>query len=59
LQVRDFADPTGCGDVFSSGFLLSHLRTRDPELSCEFANFLAGMKSRFSGIEGFLKNPGA
>lgn len=56
LQVRDFADPTGCGDVFSSGFLLSHLRTRDPELSCEFANFLAGMKSRFSGVEGFIKN---
>jgi hypothetical protein len=53
--VRDFVDPTGCGDVFSSGFLLAYLRTCDPELSCEFANFLAGMKSRFSGVEGFLK----
>ncbi len=55
LKVRDFVDPTGCGDVFSSGFLLSYLKTNDPELSCEYANFLAGMKSRFSGIEGFLK----
>jgi adenosine kinase len=55
LKVRDFVDPTGCGDVFSSGFLLAHLKTNDPELSCEYANFLAGMKSRFSGIEEFLK----
>jgi adenosine kinase len=55
LKVRDFVDPTGCGDVFSSGFLLAYLKTCDPELSCEYANFLAGMKSRFSGIEGFLK----
>lgn len=53
--VRDFVDPTGCGDVFSSGFLLSYLKTNDPELSCEYANFLAGMKSSFSGIEEFLR----
>jgi sugar/nucleoside kinase (ribokinase family) len=52
--VRDFVDPTGCGDVFSSGFLLAYLKTSDPELSCEYANSLAGMKSRFSGIETFL-----
>jgi len=59
LKVRDFVDPTGCGDVFSSGFLLAYLKTNDPELSCEYANFLAGMKSRFSGIEMFLgKNIG-
>lgn len=56
LLVRDFRDPTGCGDVFSSGFLLAYLKTNDPELSCEYANFLAGMKSRFSGVEGFIKN---
>jgi len=56
--VKDFVDPTGCGDVFSSGFLLSYLKTDDPELSCEYANFLAGMKSRFSGVKGFLKDPG-
>lgn len=55
LQVRDFIDPTGCGDVFSSGFLLAYLKTCAPELSCEYANSLAGMKSRFSGIEEFLK----
>jgi len=55
LKVRDFIDPTGCGDVFSSGFLLSYLKTHDPELSCEFANFLAGMKSRFSGVEEFVR----
>ncbi|HVP36976.1 MAG TPA: PfkB family carbohydrate kinase [Terriglobales bacterium] len=53
LKVGDLIDPTGCGDVFSSGFLLSFIKTADPELSCEYASFLAGMKSRFSGIEGF------
>ncbi|MDP3025883.1 MAG: carbohydrate kinase family protein [candidate division Zixibacteria bacterium] len=59
LKVRDFVDPTGCGDVFSSGFLLAYLKTSNTELSCEYANFLAGMKSRFSGIEMFLgKNIG-
>ena len=55
LKVRDSVDPTGCRDVFSSGFLLAYLKTNDPELSCEYGNFLAGMKSRFSGVEGFLK----
>jgi len=58
LKIKDLVDPTGCGDVFSSGFLLAYLKTQDVELSSEFANFLAGMKSRFSGIEGFLEfNP--
>jgi hypothetical protein len=56
LKIKDLIDPTGCGDVFSSGFLLAYLRTSNPELSCEYANFLAGMKSRFSGIEFFLRN---
>lgn len=56
LKIEELVDPTGCGDVFSSGFLLAYLRTQDVKLSSEFANFLAGMKSRFSGIEGFLKD---
>lgn len=55
LKIRYLIDPTGCGDVFSAGFLLAYLKTNDPEASCEYANSLAGMKSRFSGIEGFLR----
>lgn len=53
LKLTDTVDPTGCGDVFSAGFLLAYLKTNNAELSSEFANFLAGMKSRFSGIESF------
>jgi adenosine kinase len=55
LKLTDTVDPTGCGDVFSAGFLLAYLKTSNAELSSEFANFLAGMKSRFSGIESFLE----
>ncbi|MFH0930915.1 MAG: carbohydrate kinase family protein, partial [Candidatus Zixiibacteriota bacterium] len=55
LKLKDAVDPTGCGDVFSSGFVLAYHKTSNAELSSEFANFLAGMKSRFSGIEGFLE----
>jgi len=54
LKFKDRIDPTGCGDVFSAGFLLAYLETHNVKLSSEFANFLAGMKSRFSGIESFL-----
>ncbi len=54
LKFKDMIDPTGCGDVFSAGFLLAYLKINNAELSSEFANFLAGMKSRFSGIESFL-----
>jgi sugar/nucleoside kinase (ribokinase family) len=53
-KIRDFTDPTGCGDFFTAGFLLAYLKTQVVERSSEFANFLAGMKSRFSGIEDFL-----
>ncbi|MDH4223668.1 MAG: PfkB family carbohydrate kinase [candidate division Zixibacteria bacterium] len=54
FKVRNFTDPTGCGDVFSSGFIFSFLKTGDAILSTEFASFLAGRKSRFSGIEKSL-----
>jgi hypothetical protein len=55
LKLTNTGDSTGCGDVFSAGFLLAYLKTSKAELSSEFANFLAGMKSRYSGIESFLK----
>ncbi|HEX9912273.1 MAG TPA: PfkB family carbohydrate kinase [candidate division Zixibacteria bacterium] len=55
LKLTDTVDPTGCGDVFSAGFLLAYLKTNKAELSSEFANFLAGMKSTFSGVESFLE----
>jgi sugar/nucleoside kinase (ribokinase family) len=54
LKFKDMIDPTGCGDVFSAGFLLAYLKINNAELSSEFANFLGGIKCRFSGIESFL-----
>lgn len=54
FKIKDFADPTGCGDFFSAGFLLAYLKTQAIEPSSEFANFLAGMKCRVSGMENLL-----
>jgi sugar/nucleoside kinase (ribokinase family) len=54
FKVKDFLSPTGCGDFFTSGFILAYLKTREVTLSAEFANFLAGMKSRFSAMDNFL-----
>ncbi len=54
LKVKSFVSPTGCGDFFTSGFILAYLKTGEEKLSAEFANFLAGMKSRFSVIDNFL-----
>jgi sugar/nucleoside kinase (ribokinase family) len=44
-------DPTGCGDVFSSGFVISYLKSREPIASANFANSVASYKCRFSQIE--------
>jgi sugar/nucleoside kinase (ribokinase family) len=53
FKVRDFVSPTGCGDFFTSGFILAYLETGGVEISAEFANFLAGMKSRITITDNF------
>lgn len=50
-KIRKVKDLTGCGDVFSAGFLISYLRPKDPVSSANFANSVATHKCSFSGIE--------
>lgn len=54
-RLERVKDPTGCGDVFSAGFLISYLRSQDPVSSANFANSVATHKCRFSGIDKLSK----
>lgn len=54
-KVRRFKDATGCGDVFSAGFLICYMRTKNVTKSVNFANYVAGEKCRVSGVEGMKK----
>jgi sugar/nucleoside kinase (ribokinase family) len=51
-KVRKFKDATGCGDVFSAGFLVCYTKTKDLMKSVSFANRVAGAKCTVSGTEG-------
>lgn len=42
-------DPTGCGDVFGSAFFYKFLKTSDPVLSTDFANYVAGLNATIPG----------
>jgi sugar/nucleoside kinase (ribokinase family) len=55
LKVRKFKDATGCGDVFSAGFLICYMQTKNPVKSVNFANYVAGEKCKISGVEGMKK----
>lgn len=48
LSVRD---GTGCGDVFSAGFIVEYLRSGDPIAANVFANRVAGMNCTLSGLD--------
>ena len=48
---KGIKDPTGCGDVFSAGFLISHLKSNNPLSSANFGNSVATYKCKFLGIE--------
>jgi len=50
-RLEKLKDPTGCGDVFSAGFIVSYLNSRDPVSSANFANTVATCKCKFSQIE--------
>jgi sugar/nucleoside kinase (ribokinase family) len=51
VKVRGFKDATGCGDVFSAGFLSCYLCTKSLDQALEFANRVAAEKCRISGVE--------
>lgn len=53
--VRKLIDPTGCGDSFAAGFIISYCRDRDVVKACEDGLYLACQKAGFSGLAGFLK----
>lgn len=44
-------DTTGCGDVFSAGFITDFLHSRDPVAATTFANAVAGLNCTWSGLE--------
>ena len=54
-KLRRFKDATGCGDVFSAGFLVPYLITKDLTKSVNFANRVAAAKCGISGTEGMKK----
>lgn len=51
-EPSEAVDTTGCGDVFSAGFIYSLLMGNDFFKAVEFANRVAGLKAGFSGVEG-------
>lgn len=50
--VGPIKDTTGCGDVFGAGFLAKFITGGDPVPAADFANYVAGLKATFSGLEG-------
>jgi sugar/nucleoside kinase (ribokinase family) len=56
IRVRGFKDTTGCGDVFSAGFLINYLNTKDLIHSLDFANRMAAEKCKLSGVERVAKS---
>ncbi len=55
IKVRGFKDATGCGDVFSAGFLVNYLHTRNLHQALDFANRVAAEKYKISGVESVAK----
>ncbi|MEQ8820459.1 MAG: carbohydrate kinase family protein [Sumerlaeia bacterium] len=49
-------DTTGCGDCFSSAFVLEMLRTRNPARAALLATTLSGLNTLSRGLEAFEKN---
>jgi sugar/nucleoside kinase (ribokinase family) len=55
IRVLGFKDATGCGDVFSAGFLSRYLATGVWSQSLDFANRVAAEKCKVSGVEDVFK----
>lgn len=54
-KIEKVVDTTGCGDIFSSAFIIYYLKNKEPKKSFEFANFIATRRCRYSGIENLKK----
>jgi sugar/nucleoside kinase (ribokinase family) len=54
-KVQRFKDATGCGDVFSAGFLICYIHTKNLTKSVSFANYVAAKKCKISGVDGMEK----
>jgi sugar/nucleoside kinase (ribokinase family) len=54
-KVDRFKDATGCGDVFSAGYLICYVHTKNLVKSVNFANYVASEKCKISGVEGMKK----
>jgi sugar/nucleoside kinase (ribokinase family) len=53
--VEKLVEPTGCGDAFAAGFILSYCRSNDVLRACKEGLYIAHKKAGFSGMAGFLK----
>jgi sugar/nucleoside kinase (ribokinase family) len=51
IELENFADSTGCGDVFASCFLFKMASGYDYETAVNFSNKMAGYKSTLHGVE--------
>ncbi len=53
VESNHFADTTGCGDVFASGFFYKSIsrQERDYRASLNFANRIAGQNTALRGVE--------
>jgi sugar/nucleoside kinase (ribokinase family) len=55
IDNPDFADSTGCGDVFASAFVYDYMRTKDINKALHFANRMASYKTSLEGIDNLYK----
>jgi len=55
MKVQGLKDTTGCGDVFSAGFIVGYLHSQNLIRCLDFANRVAAEKCKISGVEGVAK----
>lgn len=44
IRTRQIIDPTGCGDVFTAGFIYGYVKYKDMPLATKMAAFIASLK---------------
>lgn len=53
--VEKLVDPTGCGDAFAAGFIISYCQSNDVLKACKKGIYIASKKAGFSGMAGFFE----